>query len=113
MLGGPLRSWAGLMRRLTRGRPNYVLAEIRMPRGWTLFVMLPLFAVRTVVEDGCWLAGGLRFFPALGKRMRVPRQLLQVWGYVTAIVPALLGFRSAFTLLHLRAEDVRVEVSIL
>lgn len=113
MLSAAVHLWAGLMRWCTLGRPNYVLLQISRPKRRSLLLLFPLFAVRTVVEDACWFAGGLRYFPGMRTRLKVPVLVWERWGSVTAAIPELLRFRFGFTLLQLRDEDTRVEVSVL
>jgi len=113
MLTAIILSWARLARCCTFGRPNYLLARVRWaPRRWVLFI-LPLFAVRTVVEDACWLAGGLRYFPGMRKRVKAPEWLWGTWGRLMEAVPEMLRFGFPFRLVELRDKETRVEVSVL
>ncbi len=113
MLSALLHFWARLLRCCNLGRPNYLLLEISPAGKRSFLFLLPLFAVRAAVEDACWLAGGLRYAPGLRKRLKVPPVAWEWWPAVTAAIPDLLRFRFPFTLLQLRDEDTRVEVSVL
>ncbi len=112
MLTAIMLSWATLARCCTFGRPNYLLVQVRWPpRRWIVF-LFPLFVVRTIVEDACWVAGGLRYFPGIRKRVKAPAWLWRLWGRLMEAVPEMLRFGFPFTLLQLRDGETRVSASV-
>ena len=113
MLAALLEAWAALVRRFTFGRPNYLFVSVARPGKPGVLLLVPILTVRAVLEDACWLAAGLRFFPGIKKRMKVPDLMWNSWAQGVSAIPDLLRFNRSFVLLHLRDGAMQVSVSVL